>query len=197
MNASRSIRGPILPLAVIVISLAAVLTVALGSTFVRAGDPGPSASPSMPPSASPSTPPSTPPSADPSTPPSAAPGDGSFEVPLDIATPHDVSVVIDDETDTLVDASSGRAGDGMSVRWLDYEITNQDDKTLRLTWVGLPVDDEVRMSISADDGTSRIHIVQAGPPPNTDAVGFDRVLVLVFDTAVDAADVEVTFETAN
>ncbi len=190
MNTSRSARGSVMPLAAITLSLVAVVAVALVGGFGRPGGPAPSASPSTPPSATPS--------AKPSPSPSAAPGDGTVRVPLDIATQHDVSVVIDDETDGLVGASSGRAGDGMSVRWSDAEVVNAgDSRTLRVTWVGLPLDDEVRMSISAKDGSYEIHIVQAGPYPNTDAVGFDRVLVLEFDADIDPADVEVTFETVN
>lgn len=197
MNMFRSARGSVTPLAAITLSLVALVAVALATGFGRPGDPTPSAGPSTP-SAGPTAQPSSPPSAKPSPNPSTAPGDGTIRVPLDIATRHDVSVVIDDETDTLVDASSGRAGDGMSVRWSDAEVVNAgDSRTLRLTWVGLPLDDEVRMSISAEDGGYEIHIVQAGPYPNTDAVGFDRVLVLEFDGAVDPADVEVTFETVN
>ena len=43
-----------------------------------------------------------------------------------------------------ISASSGHAGDGMSVRWHDVQVENVDDSTLRITWVCLPVDDVVR-----------------------------------------------------
>ena len=52
------------------------------------------------------------------------------------------------------------------------------------------------LSISEDDGTYHLGFVQAAPPANSDAVGYDRILVLRFDTDVNADDVEVTFDEA-
>ncbi|HSL35150.1 MAG TPA: hypothetical protein VK871_15965, partial [Candidatus Limnocylindrales bacterium] len=96
MYRSSSVRSLALPGAALLVSLVALAFVA-GSAFGRAGDPGrPSVSP--PPSAAPSTPaPSTPaPSIRPSVAPSDDLSDGVITVALDIATPHDVSVLIED-----------------------------------------------------------------------------------------------------
>ncbi len=130
----------------------------------------------------------------PSVAPSPAP-DGDFRVDLDIATGHDVSVVIDDEPDSLVGAESGRAGDGMSVRWGDVEIVNVDADTLRVTWVGLPVDTVIELAVSVEGDGYRLDFVQPAPPPDSDAIGFDRVLVLDFDGPVAADAVDASFET--
>ncbi len=190
-SSSRGAAQPAAALAIAVIAiLALVATVALGR-----GSASPDASPSESPTGSPSVP-STPPSPTPtpSVDPSEDPADGKVEVDLDNLTDHDVSVVIVDDTGALVEARSGKPGDGMSVRWFDSKIENVDANTLRLVWVGLPVDDEVALSISGSAGAYSIRLVQADPPANSDAVGFDRILVLEFDSPVSAEDVEVTIE---
>lgn len=125
--------------------------------------------------------------------PSAAPVDGKFKVVLDVATDHDVSVVIEDSTGKLADARSGRAGDGMTVRWHDALVQNIDDSTLRIVWVGLPRDEEVQVTISEIGGAYGIVIAQGAPLPNTDALGADRIVVLSFDEELSADDVKVTF----
>jgi hypothetical protein len=129
----------------------------------------------------------------PSVAPSPAP-DGDFRVDLDIATDHDVKVVIDDRGDVITGASSGRAGDGMSVRWGDVEIVNVDEDTLRVTWVGLPVDSVIELAVSVEGDGYRLDFVQPAPPPDSDAIGFDRVLVLDFDGPVAADAVDASFE---
>lgn len=172
--------------AIVAVALVAVLAVMAG--VAASGDPTPS--PSGGPSASPSNPPSNPP-ASPSNPP-ASPSptpSGEAGIPLDIATPHDVSVIVEDETGRVTGAASGRAGDGMSVRWFDVLVENVDDDTIRVTWVGLPQDDVVRLTVSELDGKVELRIVQKSPPANSDALGHDRVLVIDFDTAVSADDV--------
>jgi hypothetical protein len=123
--------------------------------------------------------------------PTPAPTDDDLGFDLDIATPHDVSVDIDDQTDGVVDARSGKAGDGMSVRWFDSIVEGSGD-TIRITWVGLPQDDEVQVTVSEVDGNIVVAIDQAAPPANSDALGHDRVMELVFDGPVSADDVTVT-----
>ena len=81
----------------------------------------------------------------------------------------------------------------MSVRWGDLEVVNVDDDTLRLTWVGLPNDNPVKVVVfdnvaSATDVQPTIVVMQLMPPENSDAIGFDRVLVLDFDDPVVAGD---------
>jgi hypothetical protein len=176
-------------------AIAALLVLALLATgvFGRTEQPGPSDPPaSDAPSPSPVVTPA--PSYIPSEEPSEAPSETpeSFVFDLDIATPHDVSVEIDDQTDRLTGARSGRAGDGMSVRWGDSIVENVDDDTLRITWVGLPQDDEVQVTVSQDGDTFVIAIDQAAPPANSDALGHDRVIEVSFDAGVAAGDIEVS-----
>lgn len=157
-------------------------------------------SPSIPAPATPvpATPaPATPP---PATPVQATPApkpvddfsDGRKTVKLDIATEHDLFIEVTDFTGTVVDATSGRAGDGMSVRWNDLNVENIDDDTLRLTWVGPPADDPIKLAIAHvdgnPDGKPTIVLMQLMPPENSDSIGFDRVLDLDFDSPVSADD---------
>jgi hypothetical protein len=95
-----------------------------------------------------------------------------------------------------VGTSSGRAGDGMSVRWGDVEIVNVDEDSLRVTWVGLPADAGVALKVDADGAGYVLRFTQPAPPANSDATGFDRVLVLDFASAVDAASVWAVFKAA-
>ncbi|HYH92823.1 MAG TPA: hypothetical protein VD763_06670 [Candidatus Saccharimonadales bacterium] len=111
-------------------------------------------------------------------------------IELDTLTDHEVTVRIDDATGTLVEARSGQPGDGMSVRWFDVKVENLDAETIRLTWVGLPFDTEIGLGISRQDDGYRLRIVQPGPPADSDAMGFDRELVLRFDAPVRAEDVQ-------
>ena len=199
MNRSSNISRVALPVAAL-FAVLAVLVVVAGGALGRSADPSPTPSdrPSTPPSAAPSAPsspqPTVEPTAQPTAQPTDDPADGPIMVDLDNLTDHDVSVVIDDETGILDGAVSGKPGDGMSVRWFDVKVENLDSTTLRVVWVGLPRDEQVELSISEDDGTYHLGFVQAAPPANSDAVGYDRILVLRFDTDVNADDVKVTFE---
>ena len=147
---------------------------------------------SVDPAAAPSAAPSAAPIASPNPQPTAVPSDGPTSVDLENLTGHDVSIVINDETGTLSGATSGTPGDGMSVRWFDATIGNLDAQTLRLGWVGLPRDEDLELTIIDDGGKYRLGLVQSAPPADSDAVGFDRVLELLFDSPVSAADVEVS-----
>jgi hypothetical protein len=193
MNRSRNLSRVALPVAAL-FAVLAVLVVVAGGALGRTAEPAPtpSAHPSTPPSVTPTAPASPQPTVEPTD----DPADGPITVDLDNLTGHDVSVVVDDETGVLGGAVSGRPGDGMSVRWFDVTVENLDSTTLRVVWVGLPRDEQVQLSISEGDGTYRLGFVQAAPPANSDALGYDRILVLHFDTDVSADDVEVTFEEA-
>ena len=131
----------------------------------------------------------TPAPARPTAVPSESPTDGDIAVPLKNLTGDDVSVVIHDKTGALDVASSGTPGDGMSVRWFDVKVENIDDDTLRIVWVGLPRDEIVELAITETDGTIRLAFVQDAPPPDSDALGFDRVLELSFDGPVRSEEV--------
>ena len=178
------------------LAVIAVLALVAGGALGRGVDPSPAPSdmPSTPPSAVPTAEPSTPATPRPTAVPTEAPSDGPVKVDLDNATDHDVSVVIDDQTGHLIGAVSNQPGDGMSVRWGDSTVENFDAQTVRLVWVGLPRDEQIRLTISGEPGAYQFQLVQDGPYENTDAMGFDRVLVLSFDSAVSADDVTVTIE---
>jgi hypothetical protein len=112
-----------------------------------------------------------------------------WDVELDIATDDDVVVTVEDEQAQVVDARTGHAGDGMSVRWFNMKIENVDELMLRVTWVGFAADEQPVLKIGERDGHPELTLIQAGPPPNSDALGFDRVLILEFNSPVNAADV--------
>ena len=189
MNRSPSLRGLALPGAAIILALAAVLALVAGGALGRGlGQGGPAVT------ARPSIAPSTTPTPSPTAKPTAEPVDGVVKVDLDIATRHHVSVAIDDETGSLVKARSGRAAEGMSVRWYVLKVENLDAETLRLSWVGFSVDDEIELSVWRNDGKLRLRMVQAGPLPNTDSMGGDRILYLTFDEPVSADDVQATIQ---
>lgn len=173
-----------------------VLVLAVSAIAVGAvGTPGQVASPS--PSA---------PVADPSPEPVVAPGPTNgpivspapatpvpVRVPLDVVDENDVVAVIDDRTGWITSARSGQAGDGMSVRWFDIAVRNLDESTIEVTWVGLPLDDEVGVFLGGESDGVTLHFTQKAPPADSDAIAFDRVLVLSFDRPVDAETVRATF----
>jgi hypothetical protein len=153
------------------------------------------------------TPSPAPASPDPSGPTGPAPSEQPTQAPasespggegvvLDIVDESDVVVVIDDRGGNVTGARSGRAGDGMSVRWFDAVVENVDEDTLRVTWVGLPADAEVQLGVHANGSGYELAFVQPAPPENSDALGFDRVLELDFAAPVKAADVTATFSQA-
>jgi hypothetical protein len=126
------------------------------------------------------------------TPPATQIPDG-FVIDLDTADANDVSVVIDDPTGSIVGARSGRAGDGMSVRWKDIVVENVDEDTLRLTWAGWPIDEVITVSVAPDEDGYALTFTQKMPYENTDAMGADRVLIVDVATAVSAEDVSARF----
>jgi hypothetical protein len=174
--------------------LASVVALAANAAFGRAPVPAPTPSPTTPPTAAPSVPPTAAPTTPPSEEPSESPVDDPATVDLEDLTGHDVSVVIDDESGLVVKAESGTPGDGMSVRWFDVKVENIDADTLRVVWVGLPRDEIVHLGVSNIDGGIRLSFVQDGPPINSDAIGFDRVLELSFDEPVRSEDVTTSVE---
>ena len=182
MESSRTLRFAVLPtVGVLVI---AGLLASLGGGVLGGGTP---ASPLPSQSPTPNAPTTPQPTVDPSTPP-AVPS----VVQLDDGLGHDVSVVIDDSGDVLSGAVTGHPAVGMSVRWSDIKAEQVDARTIRLTWAGYPRDETVRMDVSRAGDRRVIRIAQTQPYPNTDAMGQDRVLLLTFPEAVDAADLDVT-----
>ncbi len=179
MNAPRSTRRS--QASTVGLALVALVVVAASVALLRINDVT-----AAPPVASPSVAPAKTPTPTP-TPTPSVPG----SVDLDNASGHDVSILIHDQVGVLVDAESGKPGDGMSVRWHDSIVENVDAASIRVTWVGLPGDDVADLGISGEAGAYVLTIVQPGPYANTDAMGEDRVLILTFDAPVSADDVSV------
>ena len=114
-------------------------------------------------------------------------------VVLDTVDDNDPRVAIDDQTRLAPLRLPGHAGDGMSTRWNTAIVDQVDANTIRVTWVGFPGEEQVVLTITADGGAPVLVFDQKAPYANTDALGADRVLVLTFDHAVDADEVEVAF----
>jgi hypothetical protein len=188
-SSSRPTAGNIVAAGILAIALAIVVgAAALGAARQVAPSPSPS------PAATPSPLPTAPATPVPATPaPTADPTDGPIAVVLDTVDENDPRVVVDDQTGTLVDVLTGHGGDGMSVRWNEAIVDQIDARTIRVTWVGFPGDEQVVLTIDTNDGAPVLVFDQRAPYANTDALGADRVLVLTFDNDVDAGEVEVAF----
>jgi len=162
--------------------------------FTALGGGGGTDDPVLPPVVSPSpSAPSTPVPAPDETPaPTPDPDQGSDGMPIKVdlqnATGADVYVDIVDSTGLLVEARSGTPGDGMSVEGLVAE--NIDATTLKLTWTDFPIDNALALYVDEHDGGIRLLLVQPGPSETTDAMGFDRELILSFSEPVSADQVE-------
>ena len=207
---SGTLRPATLVLAGLALATVAVVAIAAGPARQAAAPasipPAPSASPSAPapePTAVPTPvvtpkppapvvtpkPPApvatpTPPASDPS----EDPEDNPVKVQLDTFDKHDVSVGIVDRTGSIVRAVTGKPGDNPSADGL--AVTNVDDRTLRLTWVDFPIDNELTLFVDEVDGRLWFLLIQPPPTGTTDAVGMDRQLILTFDHAVDASTVK-------
>ncbi len=127
--------------------------------------------------------------------PTTDPNDGGsdampIKVDLDNATGADVYVDIVDSTGLLVDATSGTPGDGISVEAYTLKVENLDATTLQLTWIDYPIDNALALYIDESEGGIRLLLVQPEPTGTTDAIGFDRELILSFSEPVSADQVE-------
>jgi hypothetical protein len=111
-----------------------------------------------------------------------------IKVDLQNATGADVYVDIVDSTGLLGEARSGTPGDGMSVEGLVAE--NIDSTTLKLTWTDFPIDNALALYVDEHEGGVRLLLVQPGPTGTTDAMGFDRELILSFSEPISADQVE-------
>jgi hypothetical protein len=159
------------------------------------GDDGAVAPPPATPS--PSAPAETPaetPVATPSPAVTPAPDDGSDAMPITVdianATGADVRVDIVDHTGLLVDARSGTPGEGMSVDSYTLRVENLDATTLKVTWVDFPIDNALALFIDRSERGVRLVLVQPEPTGPSDAMGFDRELILSFSEPISADAVE-------
>lgn len=167
--------------------LGAVVAVGLVAAVVLWRPSGASGSP-----ASPTAPPSAAPTAAPTAAPAASPNNGSSVVVLKSASGHDVSLNIHDESGSIDKAVSGKPGDGMSIRWHDADVQNVDARTIAIRWAAFPLDEVVDLGVNGASGQYELTFVQAGPYPQTDAMGEDRILILTFHSPVSANDVVVS-----
>lgn len=178
----------------LLVSIVAGTILAAVIAFAAFGGGGGTDDPVLPPVVSPSpSAPSTPVPAPDETPaPTPDPDQGSDGMPIKVdlqnATGADVYVDIVDSTGLLAEARSGTPGDGMSVEGLVAE--NIDATTLKLTWTDFPIDNALALYIDEHDGGIRLLLVQPGPTGTTDAMGFDRELILSFSEPVSADQVE-------
>jgi hypothetical protein len=162
-------------------SLGAIVAVAILAAVALGGAPKPTSAPSPAPVATPA--------------PTPAPTDGGSDampltVNLDNATHDDVRVDIVDGTGILVGAESGTPGDGASVEPYTLKVENVDAKTLKLTWVDYPIDNALALSIDTNGDGYRFVLVQPEPTGETDAIAFDRELILTFSEPISASQVE-------
>ena len=187
-----------LGLAAVVLASFAVIALGVGRGGSDAGAviPPPSAAPTaaaVTPTSSPV--PTAEPSNAPSPAPTAEPSDGGndampIRVDLTTATGADVYVDIVDRTGLLVEAASGTPGDGASVEAYTVNVENLDPTTLRLSWVDFPIDNALALYIDRFEDGYRFVLVQPDPTGTTDAMGFDRELVLTFAQPISASQVE-------
>lgn len=106
-----------------------------------------------------------------------------------------VNVNVDDPQRILTRAVAEQAGPGMSFAWNNSRVEDLGDGRYRITWVGYPRDEAVRLEVTeTESGGVLLHFIQAAPIPNTDGEGEDRVMVIELAQAIDANDIEVTFE---
>ena len=184
MNRSLTLPGLAL---VAVVAFAACTSASAGAPASQ--PPAPSAPVATPvatptPVASPVPVPSIKPTPVPSVKPTPAPSDGPIRVDLETATGHDVSIEMLDDGDHVVSARSGRPGDGASVPFGTLEAKNLDARTVQFTWSDTPGDAELGLYVSEN---TKVVLVIRPEREEGDSVAFDRVLIVEFDRAVDAA----------
>ena len=116
-------------------------------------------------------------------------------IKVNLQTVDDSAVRVDivDISGILDSAKSGSPAEGASAEGLVVE--NVDARTLRLTWVDFPIDNVDQLYIEWFDGHLKFVLVQPEPRGDTDAVGYDRELVLTFSEPVSAGDVETLLTT--
>jgi hypothetical protein len=169
------------------IVIAAVIALPLLNRIPGVGteSPAPSSPAPTSPAASPSTPIATP-----------VPSVGVGAIRLLTASGSAVDVVISDPDALVTDAAAAQAEATMSVRWFESIVEPVGPSSIMVKWVGFPEDETVRLEVSRTDSDGLLlHFVQDGPPPDSDGVGEDRILVLDLGEPVDPNDVEVTFST--
>ena len=185
-------RGPAMQWALGAAAVVLAAVVALPLLFQVpgfGGDPTPPATPTPAP-----TQPAPTPTVEPSVP-APTPDIALGPIRLAVVSGSVVNVDIDDPDGIVTGAVAEQANPGMSFAWNNSKVEDLGDGRYRITWVGYPRDEEVRLEVSeTESGGVLLHFAQAAPLPNTDGEGEDRVMVIELAQAIDANDIEVTFE---
>lgn len=111
--------------------------------------------------------------------PTASASADAIHVDLIVQGGNPTSIDIVDESGLLVGVVSGRA-DEISSEFMS--ATNDDERTVRLTWPGSPCDTVHRLTIAADLG-----LTIDRPECRGDAIAVYKALILTFSRPVDAA----------
>lgn len=162
-------------------AIALAATLAACSAGVGASAPSPSAPPA----------PGTPAPATPA--PTGMPAP-NLHVDLVSTSGQDVTIDILDGSRSITDARSGTPADGVSVDSETVLVENIDARTLRLTWSDFPIDNQLRLLVDPVGVGYRFVVVQPAPTGPADAMGEDRILELVFDRDISAAEVEASIQ---
>ncbi len=109
---------------------------------------------------------------------------------LDTQDESTVRVAVIDQTGLLTGVTSGTPGDGASVAVDAPTVVEADTAGLVVTWAAPPCDSEPTVVLS----DSKVLIVQPPCPDPTDAVAFDRVLILRTSDTIDPASLEVVIQ---
>lgn len=111
---------------------------------------------------------------------------------LDTQDESTVRVAVIDQTGLLTGVTSGTPGDGASVAVDAPTVVEADTAGLVITWAAPPCDSEPTVVLS----DSTVLIVQPPCSDPTDAVAFDRVLILRASDTIDPASLEVVLQDA-
>ena len=183
MNRSRTL-SPTMVSAAVVVAIAAVALVVSG-VLGRA-------QPTAPPTAS--KPPSASPTAKPTPSPKPSPDFAAgVRVPLRTATGETKAVYIGDSTGMLVDAVSGRPREDVSVGPRRVVVEQVDSRTLRVIWADTAINEDVSLALSRAGGTLKITMIRRHMSPDIE-IAHERVVLLTFESGVNAAGVEATIK---
>ena len=177
-------RSRIIP---VIGAIALAATLAACSSGVGAPAPSPSDPPAQPTPAPVTPAPATPAPATPA--PTGVPGP-NMRVDLDSTSGQDVTIDILDRSGSVLDATSGTPGEGVTADSRSVRVENIDERTLRLTWSDYPIDNELTLFVDPVGVGFRLLVIQPAPTGPADAMGEDRILDLTFDHEVSAAEVE-------
>jgi hypothetical protein len=119
-------------------------------------------------------------------------GAPALHLALDTQDASKVRVAVIDQTGHLTGITSGTPGDGASVPVDAPTVADADAASLVVTWAAPPCDSQPTVVLS----DTRLLIVQPPCPDPTDAVAFDRVLILRFSDTIQAASLEVVLQDA-